>query len=202
VDGFLGMDIGTLLGQFTRGEAAMLYVDQGYLTTIDAAREEGLLDFEVSAFPTPQPDAGTFSQEVVDAAGPIADDGENYGAWATAAASVRQNKDENQVKMAVDFLRYLTTPAAQEIYVNEALNLPVNPSVEPKDPRIKDWLKNPKQIEYKFHFFGDRPTWYSYMEGFLLDQITVDELIAASNDEMKQWAETEAREADIELECS
>lgn len=201
LDGFLGMDIGTLLGQFTRGEAAMLYVDQGYLNVIDAARKDGLLDFEVSAFPTPQPDAGTFSQAVVDEAGPIADDGENYGAWAIATASVRQHKEENQAKMAIDFVRFLTTPDIQRIYVDDALNLPVNPRVEFTDPRIAAWLKNPKQIEYKFFFYGDRPTWYANMEGFLLDQITVDELITASNQEIKDWAGTEAKEGNITLTC-
>jgi len=104
--------------------------------------------------------------------------------------------------MAVDFLRFLTTPEAQEIYVNEALNLPVNRNVKPKDPRIAAWLKNPNQIEYKWYFYGDRPTWYSYMEGFLLDQLTVDELIANVDAEMKQWAETSATEGDITITCS
>jgi ABC-type glycerol-3-phosphate transport system substrate-binding protein len=198
----LAGDIGQLIGQFTRGEAAMLYVDQGYLKTIDAARKDGLLDFEVSAFPTPPADPGTFSQPVVDAAGPMADDGENYGAWALAAAGVRQYKEESQVAMAIDFVRFLTTPEIQSIYVDDALNLPVNPRVEFKDPRVADWLKNPNQIQYKFHFFGDRPTWYSYMEGFLLDQLTVDELIAKSNEELKSWAETQAKDGGIELKCS
>jgi ABC-type glycerol-3-phosphate transport system substrate-binding protein len=200
-EGFLGMDPGQTIELFMQGKATQLYVDQGYLKVIDSAREDGQFEWEISAFPTPTPDVGLFSQGVIDNMGPMADDGENFGAWVIAGAHVRKDKEENQVKMAVDFFRFLTSPQVQEMYVNDLLNLPVNPNVEPKDPRIAAWLKNPEQIEYKFFFFGDRPTWYQYFEGYLTDQLTVDELIASSEQEIKQWAETQAKEAQITVTC-
>lgn len=201
-EGFMGMNPTQTTEMFMQGKSAMQYADQGQLRVIDAARKDGTIDFDVDAFPTPAPDGGVFSKEVMDGVGPIADDGENYGAWVASAANVREDKSENAVKMAVDFMRFLTTPEIQNIYVEDLLNLPVNPNVKPKDPRIASWMKNPNQIQYKFYFFGDRPTWYQYFQAYLSGQQTIDEFVKSSEAEIKKQAETDAKEGKVNIVCT
>jgi ABC-type glycerol-3-phosphate transport system substrate-binding protein len=200
-DGFMGMNADQTNQMFMQGKAAMMYVDQGYLSIIDKAKADKTIDFDVDAFATPQPDAGVFSKQVLADAAPLADDGENYGIWLTSAANVRADKSESQVKMGIDFLRFLTKPDVQAIFVDNLLNLPTNPNVKFKDPRVASWMKNPEQISYKWLFYGDRPTWYQYFQAYINGQMTLDQFIATSGDELKKFEQTTAKESNITIKC-
>jgi ABC-type glycerol-3-phosphate transport system substrate-binding protein len=201
-DGFMGMTADQTNQMFMQGKAAMMYVDQGYLSTIDAAKAAKTIDFDIECFPTPKLDEGVFSKPVLAEAGPIADDGENYGIWLISAANVRADKSESQVKLGVDFLRFLTKPDVQSIFVDNLLNLPTNPSVKFKDPRVASWMKNPEQISYKWLFYGDRPTWYQYFQAYIGGQMTLDQFVATAGDELKKFETTVAKESNITIKCS
>ena len=141
---------------------------QTILRRIDEAKAEGLESFDVGAFPTPQPDAETFGEELAKNAGKMADDGENGLAYNIAISDIRQDKDAGAEAIAVDFLQWMTTPEIQAIYVRPSYDLPINPNVKLDDPRLELFNKNPTQLYNNMQwFYGNRPDWLPNFQGYL-----------------------------------
>jgi hypothetical protein len=174
---------------------------QTILRRVDEAKAEGLESFEVGAFPTPQPDAATFGEELAKNAAPIADDGERGLQYMVAAADLRQEQDAGAEAVAIDFLQWMTTPAIQAEYVKPSYDLPINPSVKLDDPRLQLFYKNPTQLFPTYFYYGNRPDWIPNFQAYLLGQKDIDTYVKDQQAEILAYAQKVIRESKLDIAC-
>jgi len=175
---------------------------QTILRRIDEAKSEGLESFDVGAFPTPQPDAETFGEELAKNAVPIADDGERGLQYMIATPDLRQDKDPGGEAIAIDFLQWMTTPEIQALYVKPSYDLPINPAVKLDDPRLTLFYKNPAQLFPTYFYYGNRPDWIPNFQAYLLGQKDLDTYVKDQQTEIRAYAQKVIRESKLDIVCT
>ncbi len=174
---------------------------QTILKRLDEAKAEGLETFEVGAFPTPQPDAATFGEEIARNAVPIADDGERGLGYQIAIPDVRAERDAAAEAIGIDFLQYMTTPEIQALYVKPSYELPINPSVRLEDPRLELFSKNKNQLFNTTFFYGNRPDWLPNFQAYLLGQKNLDTYVKDQQAEIIAYAQQQIRASNLSITC-
>lgn len=171
------------------------------LRRLDEAKSEGLESFDVGAFPTPQPDAATFGEDIAKDAAPLADDGETGLEYYIAVPDIRQEKDPAAEAIAVDWEQWMTTPEIQAFYVKPSYELPINPNVKLEDPRLLLFYKNKTQGFPTHWFYGNRPDWLPNYQGYLLGQKNLDQYIADEQKEILAWTQQQIRASNLNIPC-
>jgi ABC-type glycerol-3-phosphate transport system substrate-binding protein len=174
---------------------------QTILRRIDEAKSEGLESFDVGAFPTPQPDAETFGEDIAKNAAPLADDGERGLEYGVPIPDIRQDKDPGVEAIAIDWMQWMTSPEIQAIFVKPTYDLPINPNVKLDDPRLQLFYKNKNQLFPAYWFYGNRPDWLPNFQAYLLGQKTLDQYIVDEQKEILAYVQQQIRQTNLNIPC-